>query len=99
LVITGNLIGGTTPTNDLTLTVIDIDTDGEILKVICQGNPNDTTNSYYLKAINQTEFMLYEDNMFTIPVSGLTLPYSGIVSTTVASISSPNITLTSGTNF
>jgi hypothetical protein len=99
LLIDGADIGGASGTNDLTLIVTSIDTNGEILDVICQGNPADTTNSYYLKTISPTEFELYSEPTLTIPVSGIGLAYNAITSTTVASVSSPNIVLTSGTGF
>lgn len=97
LLINGASVGGVTGTNDLTLVVISIDTEGEILDVICRGDPADTTNSYYLKTISPTAFELYSEPTLTLPVSGINLPYSAIVSTNVVSLSTNNVVLTSGT--
>ena len=101
LTLLGTNIGGTSPANDLTLTVVEIGTNGEIEDVICQGDPADTTNSYYLKTISASEFELYSEPTLTIPVSGIGLPFDGILSSPVTGTDSVDneITVESGDNF
>jgi len=111
--IPGNLLGGTTPKNDLTITVnkidsivpgtyswsLPIESNGNILNVICNGKPNATTNKYYLKVINANSFKVYSDPRMTIPVSGLTLPYDGWTSANATSCSGTNIILDDTNSF
>jgi hypothetical protein len=101
IVISGADIGGTTPLNDLTLTVNAIDSDGEITSVICNGTTAGASSQYYLKVISPTEFELYQNALMTVPVSGLTLPYVGITETTVISLDSgtDELTLTDASGF
>ena len=99
LIVDGSDIGGVTGDNDLTLVVISVDTDGEILDVICRGDPGDTTNNYYLKTLSPTTFGLYSEPTLTVPVSGIGLPYDEIVSTTVNSLSTNDVVLATAANF
>jgi photosystem II stability/assembly factor-like uncharacterized protein len=96
IVIPGNEIGGTSPLNDLTVTVNSIGTNGEITSVICNGTVAGDSNQYYLKVISSTEFELYQNQLMTVPVSGLSLPYVGITEATVTAVSSANDRLTIG---
>ena len=99
IVIPGTDMGGTTTLNDLTLTVNTIDSEGEILSVICSGTVPGDSNQYYLKVISSTEFELYANQLMTVPVSGLNLPYVGITETTVtATQSSTDIITVSSTS-
>jgi len=89
ITIPGNLLGGTTPANNLVMTVNTIDTitanpdneflplesDGTILSVICAGTPNDVVEQYYLKIISATECEVYSDALLQIPVTGIGFPY------------------------
>ena len=90
ITIPGNLLGGTTPANDLVMTVNTIDTitanpdneflplesDGTILSVIASGTPNELTEQYYLKVISATQCEVYSDPLMQIPVSGIDFPYT-----------------------
>ena len=107
ITIPGNLLGGTTPKNDLTITVNKIDSivpgtyswslplesNGNILNVTCNGKPNATTNKYYLKVTGSNTFKVYSDPRMTIPVSGLTLPYDGWTKTNATACSGSDITV------
>lgn len=94
IVISGTDMGGTTPLNDLTLTVNTIGDDGEVSSVICSGIVPGDSNQYYLKVISPTEFELYSNQLMTVPVSGLTLPYVGITQSTVTGLDSGTDELT-----
>lgn len=99
--ISGADMGGTSPANDLLLTVSAIGTFGEITGVICSGIAPGVQNEYYVKAISSNEFALYENQLLTIPVSGIGLPYVGYTTTIVTALdsSSEELTLTSITGF
>lgn len=102
ITIPGTQLGGTSPTNDLVLTVNAIDvisydqindiltSNGEITSVICNGTPVGLEQSYYLKVTGDNTFEVYSNSLMTVPVSGLTFPYSGIVSTNVLSTTASN---------
>lgn len=88
ITILGTDIGGTTPENDLTLTVNTIDINGGITDVICSGTVPDTAQQYYLKVISANQFEVYSDPLMTVPVSGIGFNYEGFTSTQVTAISS-----------
>ena len=89
ITIPGNLVGGATPLNDLTLTVTGIDTivanpynqfvplesNGNIDIIDIDGNPNDIEDQYYLKVISASECEVYSDPLLQIPVSGIDFPF------------------------
>ena len=102
ITILGNLIGGSTPINDLTLTVNTIDEDdGSIIDVICSGIVPGISNQYYLKVISDTELEVYSDPLLKLPVSGLDLPYVGFTTTLATAIDAGDdrITVTSSDDF
>jgi len=101
ITIAGTNMGGTTPANDLILTVNSIDSLGAITSVICAGTVPGNSNQYYLKVISPNEFELYQNALLTVPVSGLGLPYVGITETPVMSVASGTniIALYDGTGF
>ena len=70
IVILGSTIGGTTPTNNLTAKVSEINDIGEIVAVICSGVPNEFVSHYYLKVTTDTQAELYTDAQMTLPVDG-----------------------------
>lgn len=98
MTISGDLLGGTSPKNDLTLTVNQIDiivpstynwsvpvtSNGTITNLICNGTPNGTIEDYYLKVESATSFTVYSDPFFTQPVSGIDFPYQGFTTTQVS---------------
>ena len=83
ITIVGTDMGGTSPLNDLTLTVETVNSTGGITHVICYGTTPGITENYYLNAISPNEFAVYSNPLMTVPVSGLNFPYIGITSTTV----------------
>jgi hypothetical protein len=105
IIITGNNFGGTSPANDLTLTVNSINeisfdpinnkltSLGEITSAICSGNVPGLSNQYYLKVISPTELEVYSNPLLTVPVSGIDFPYVGITTSTVSALSSTIITV------
>jgi hypothetical protein len=86
LTITGDLLGGTTPANDLIMTVNTIDQDGGITDVICSGTVPGAVNKYYLKVISPNQVEVYSNPLLTIPVGGLDFDYTGYVTTEVLSV-------------
>ena len=76
ITILGTSIGGTSPTNDLILTVNTISSTGQITSVIGSGEPNQIVEQYYLKVITATQCEVYSDPLLQIPVTGIGFPYS-----------------------
>ena len=101
IIIPGNVIGGTTPANDLTLTVNEIDTDGGITSVICSGTVAGISNQYYLKVISSNQLEVYSDPLLSVPVSGIGFGYVGFTTTTATAVTASNdrITVTSSSDF
>jgi len=101
ITILGTSLAGTSPANDVTLTVSSISTTGQITSVSPSGTPAGETEQYYLKVISPTEFEVYENPLLTIPVTGINFPYKGITSTTVTAtnLSTDIITVNSTTGF
>jgi hypothetical protein len=99
ITIPGTTLGGTSPNNDCILTVNSVNSSGGITSVIRQGTPATLSNQYYLKVINENQLAVYSDALLTVPVSGVNFNYSGIISTAVTALASPNITVTSTTGF
>lgn len=87
ILIDGTNMGGTSPANDLTLTVNTISTTGEITSVICSGTVPGVEEQYYLKVISLNQFKVYSNSLLTVPVSGIDFPYSPISSDTVTNVS------------
>jgi hypothetical protein len=75
ITILGTVLDGTSPANDIVMTVNTIGTNGEILSVIGNGTPNETVEQYYLKVISASECEVYSDPLLQIPVSGINFPY------------------------
>ena len=67
---------GTTPANDLVITINTVGTNGEITSVICSGTPPETVEQYYLKVISATQCEVYSDSLMQIPVSGIDFPFT-----------------------
>ena len=115
ITINGNLIGGTSPENDLILTVnqinsivpgeyiwsVPLESNGIITNVICNGTPNSTSEQYYLKVESANSFKVYADSLFTQPVSGIDFPYEGFTTTEVSATNggSEEFTVTSSDGF
>ena len=102
ITISGALIGGATPLNDLTLTVNSLDTPtGDVTSFICTGTPAGTNNQYYFKVTGANTVEVYSDPLMRIPVAYDDFPYSGIRSTAVTATTTGTnlITVTSTANF
>jgi hypothetical protein len=102
ITILGSDIGGSSPINDLTLTVNTIDEDdGSIIDVICSGIVPGISNQYYLKVISDTQLEVYSDPLMKLPVSGINFPYIGFTTTLATSIDAGDdrITVTSSDDF
>jgi hypothetical protein len=111
ITIPGTLLGGTTPDNDLTLTVSRInaieagafswslprESDGEITKVIESGTPIGTATNYFLKVTGTNTFKVYSDPLMQLPVSGINFPYQGFTQKNVTQISATSITMSNVT--
>jgi hypothetical protein len=103
IVILGEYLGGVTGVNDLTMTVNSIDSNGVITNVIRAGTPAGPVNQYYLKVISNNQVEVYENNLLTIPVSGITLAqtYTGVTSTLVtdSNLTTDTLTIADSTGF
>jgi len=101
ITILGTNLGGTTPENDLVLTVSSINTTGGIVSTICNGTPAGTTEQYYFKVVSENQVEVYENAALSVPVSGQNFPYVGITSTTatIATASNDRFTVTSSADF
>ena len=101
ITISGTEVGGTTPNNDVTLKVNEIDADGSITSLIISGDPNDLTTDYYLKVTGQTTLKVYSDARLTVPVSGIGFDFGGFTTTDITGCTSgtDSITLTDVTGF
>jgi len=94
ITIYGSYVGGTTPTNNVTLTVNTIGTDGQITGVIASGTVPASSSSYYLKVVSPNQLAVYSNPLLTVPVSGLDIPYVGFTVETVTGVNSSTNALT-----
>lgn len=99
ITVPGTTLGGISPDNDCILTINTVNSSGGITSIIRQGTPPTLSNQYYLKVINENQLAVYSNPLLTVPVSGVNFNYSGITSTTVTALASPNITVTSTAGF
>lgn len=96
LTISGALVGGTSPANDIILIVNQISTLGEILDVIVQGDVPVQSNNYYLQVRSSNTLAVYSDSLMSVPVSIEDFPYVGYTQTTVTAITSTGNIITVG---
>ena len=101
ITIPGLLVGGTTPANNLVLTVASINSTGGVTSTIASGTPNGIVTQYYLKVLSENQVGLYSNPNLTVAVSGENFPYTGTISTAATSTSSINnrVTVTSSASF
>ena len=94
-------IGGTSPANDLVLTVTSINSTGGVTSAIANGTPGGTVSQYYLKVLSETQVGVYSNPNLTVAVSGENFPYMGTVSTSATSTNSVSdrVTVTSSSDF
>lgn len=91
ITVPGASLGGSTPANNLILTVSSVNSMGEILSVICAGAPAGTIDQYYLKVISPNQCEVYSDPLMEIPVNSADFDYQGIQFTTAGSIDSSSV--------
>ena len=94
ILIPGTDMGGSSPLNDLTLTISEVDENGAITHAISSGTVPGLQQEYYLKVISPNKFKVYENAQFTIPVSGIGFPYYGEISSAVTSVNASTNKLT-----
>lgn len=94
IAISGTEVGGTSPTNDITLTVNTVNASGAITDVICAGTTPGQSNQYYLKVISPTQLEVYSDPLMNVPVSGIDFGYEGFTTATITNIDSGSNELT-----
>jgi hypothetical protein len=94
IAIAGTAVGGTSPTNDVTLTVSAISSTGAITHVIPAGTVPGTDAQYYLKVRSPNTFGVYSNALMTVPVSGIDFGYVGFTSAKITNINSSNNRLT-----
>ena len=87
ITVSGADVGGSSPLNDVTITVDTVNNYGEIVSAIVSGTiPSVPQNSYYLRVTGTKTFEVYENPLLTVPVSGLDFPYVGFTATTATAI-------------
>ena len=94
ITIPGTAVGGTSPENDIILTVNTIDAIGGITDVIVSGAVPVAPKSYYLKVKSANQVEVYSNPLMTVPVSGIDFPFVGFTSATVTGINSGTDALT-----
>ena len=72
----GAALSGTTPANNLVMTVNTIGTNGQVTSLISSGTPPEIIEQYYLKVISATECEVYSDSQLQIPVTGINFPFT-----------------------
>jgi hypothetical protein len=98
ITISGSIIGGTTPDNDLALIVNSIGPSGQITSVIKNGIPAGDVKKYYLKVRSPNKVEVYKNSILTVPVSKSEFSYTGYV-TTIVNGSTTDTLLLNTTNF
>jgi hypothetical protein len=101
ITIPGTLLGGTTPANNLVLTVASINSTGGVTSTIASGTPNGIVSQYYLKVLSENQVGVYSNPNLTVAVSGENFPYTGTISTAATATNSSNnrVTVTSAASF
>jgi hypothetical protein len=99
--ITGDLLGGTKPANNLQLTVLTVNSTGGITSGIANGTPAGDVSQYYLKVISENQVGVYSNPNCTVPVSGENFAYQGATTTAATATSSltDQVTVTSSASF
>ena len=101
ILISGTAVDGTSPANDILLTVNDINADGGIVSVIRTGTPPGTTAQYYMQVRSANTLAVYQNSLLTIPTVPADFDYVGYTTATVTETqaSTDIITVTSTANF
>ena len=77
ITIPGTAVDGVIPTNNITLTVNSVNTDGGITSVIRTGTPPATSYQYYFQVRSEDTVAVYSNPLMTVPVSGIDFPAIG----------------------
>ena len=83
ILIPGTAVDGTSPANDILLTVNTIDEDGGITSVIRSGTPPSVATQYYMQVRSANTLAVYKNSILTIPATPAEFDYVGY---TVASV-------------
>jgi len=84
ITVLGEDLGGTTPTNNLTITVTEVDSLGGIIKFEVSGTPIGIVSQYYLNVISQNQLKVYSNPAMTVPVSGINFQFNAALSSVVS---------------
>ena len=101
ITISGSSLGGTTPKNDLQLTVAAVNSTGGVTSAISSGTPGGSVSQYYLKVLSETQVGVYSNPNLTVAVSGQNFPYMGTTSISATSTDSSlnRVTVISSASF
>jgi hypothetical protein len=88
--ISGTAVDGTSPANDLVMTVNTIDANGGITSVIIEGTVPSTATQYYLQVRSPNTLAVYSNSLMTIPVGTADFPYVGFTSTIATTTTASN---------
>ena len=83
ILIPGTAVDGTSPANDILLTVNTIDEDGGITSVIRSGTPPSVANQYYMQVRSANTLAVYKNSLLTIPATPAEFDYVGYTTATV----------------
>jgi hypothetical protein len=93
ILIPGTVVDGTSPANDITLTVNSVDGDGGITSVIRSGTPPSTAAQYYLQVRSENTFAVYKNSILTILATPEEFDYVGYTTTTVTNSTTDTLTV------
>ena len=99
ITISGDLLGGTSPYNNLVMTVNNIDEFGSITEVICEGVVPGIPNQYYLKVVGLNKLAVFSNPLMTVPVTGINFPYVGFTTTSVTQTQTSYIVVSDSSGF
>ena len=83
ILIPGTAVDGTSPANDILLTVNTIDEDGGITSVIRSGTPPSVANQYYMQVRSTNTLAVYKNSLLTIPATPAEFDYVGYTTASV----------------
>jgi hypothetical protein len=93
ILIPGTAVDGTSPANDLLLTVNTINTNGGITSVIRSGTPPSTATQYYLQVRSENTFAVYKNSILTILATPAEFDYVGYTIATVTASTTDTLTV------
>ena len=93
ILIPGTVVDGTSPANDILLTVNTIDEDGGITSVIRSGTPPSVATQYYMQVRSANTLAVYKNSLLTIPATPAEFDYVGYTVATVTNSSTDTLTV------